>query len=591
MLRTRLELVWYRYMYDVITNTSKNFLETKIEDEILMYSNTDLENIVTPIRVKRLQELLTQSEYDMQKTEYLIQGFTHGFDLGYEGDTKVRRTAHNLKFTIGNETIMWNKVMKEVQLKRYAGPFNQIPFEYYIQSPLGLVPKDNGTKTRLIFHLSYPKGTQFSVNANTPEHLTKVNYPQFEDAVKLCAKLGPLCEAAKSDLTAAFRQICLKKRCWKWLVMKAKNPITKKFYFFVDKCLPFGASISCAIFQAFSDALAHIMRFKTQSDNINYLDDFFFAALCNAACNCLVQQFLDMCQYINLPVSKEKTEWASTIIVFLGLLIDTKRKIVGIPVEKVVRAKRMIHKMLNAKKHKTTAREIQQLTGFLNFLCKAIIPGRVFTRRAYAYASSDLQPHHHVYLILEIRADLEMWLQFLSHQTAYCRPFLDYHLKTSSVELDLYTDASSTLGCGGYYKNEWFQAEWGDEHPEIKPSINYLELYAVTVAIINWIEHFKNRKVVLFCDNMSVVHMINNTASKCKNCMFLLRLITLKSLVFNTKITAKHVEGISNVLADKLSRLDYKGFREHARKLNKKFNGSPVPLPEQIWPISKIWME
>ena len=59
--------------------------------------------------------------------------------------------------------------MKEAKLRRYVGPYlkNQIPFENFIQSPIGLVPKDGGKDVRLIFHLSYPKNGD-SVNSNTP---------------------------------------------------------------------------------------------------------------------------------------------------------------------------------------------------------------------------------------------------------------------------------------------------------------------------------------------------------------------------------------------------------------------------------------
>ena len=42
---------------------------------------------------------------------------------------------------------LWNKVMKGVNLKRYAGPFDSIPFENYVQSPIGLIPKDGGKST------------------------------------------------------------------------------------------------------------------------------------------------------------------------------------------------------------------------------------------------------------------------------------------------------------------------------------------------------------------------------------------------------------------------------------------------------------
>ena len=51
------------------------------------------------------------------------------FLLQYEGNlTRVKRTAPNLKLRIGNKVELWNKVMNEVELKRYAGPFDEPPF-------------------------------------------------------------------------------------------------------------------------------------------------------------------------------------------------------------------------------------------------------------------------------------------------------------------------------------------------------------------------------------------------------------------------------------------------------------------------------
>ena len=118
----------------------------------------DLSNIHTPVKAEKLREMLMESKYDTRLTEYLVSGFSEGFDLGYEGPQQVKKVAPNLKFTIGNKTILWNKIMKEVKEKRYAGPFSEIPFEFYIQSPIGLVPKDGGKKTRLIFQPVLPKG-------------------------------------------------------------------------------------------------------------------------------------------------------------------------------------------------------------------------------------------------------------------------------------------------------------------------------------------------------------------------------------------------------------------------------------------------
>ena len=60
--------------------------------------------------------------------------------------------------------------MTEVQAKRYTGPYEKVPYEFFIQSPIGLVPKDKGKKTRLIFHLSYPRDGD-SVNSGIPQKI------------------------------------------------------------------------------------------------------------------------------------------------------------------------------------------------------------------------------------------------------------------------------------------------------------------------------------------------------------------------------------------------------------------------------------
>ena len=102
-----------------------------------MFENLDITNIITPVKVDNLEELLNETGYNKSKTEKLINGFRHGFKIGYEGNRKIKRTAPNLKFNIGNKIDLWNKVMKEVEKKRYAGPFKSVPFEHFIQSPIG----------------------------------------------------------------------------------------------------------------------------------------------------------------------------------------------------------------------------------------------------------------------------------------------------------------------------------------------------------------------------------------------------------------------------------------------------------------------
>ena len=71
----------------------------------------------------------------------------------------MQQSKPNLPLTVGDHIDLWNKVTKEVKLKRFAGPFKKPPYDNFIQSPIGLAAKDNGKDTHLIFHLSYPHTT------------------------------------------------------------------------------------------------------------------------------------------------------------------------------------------------------------------------------------------------------------------------------------------------------------------------------------------------------------------------------------------------------------------------------------------------
>ena len=423
-------------------NDKDNFVDTK--QEILNFSNPDLESIIMPVNVRALDQLLKQYRYDDAKRAKLIKGFTNGFRLGYEGSRKIKQKAPNLKLDgIGTQTDLWNKVMKEVEKGHYAGPFVEIPFEYFIQSPISLVPKDQGKDTRLIFHLSYPRNG-LSVNSGTPDEVCAVKYPDFNDAVQMCMKEVDrngkkngkfVAFSGKSDMKSTFRNLPLLPLDFMLTIMKAIHPQNGQTYYFVDKCLPFGASISCALFQDFSDCMAFIFKRKTKKNMVNYLDDYYFVAMLKTMCDNQIQEFLQICSLINFPVSLEKTVWGSTVIVFLGFLIDGEKMVISIPMEKVARAIELICHILTKKSKKCTLHELQKLCGFLNHLCKCVVPGRAFTRCLYAYTARALLPHHHINITREMRYDLQTWLTFLKSPTIYSRPFADFSQISEAEDL------------------------------------------------------------------------------------------------------------------------------------------------------------
>ena len=348
-------------------------------------------------------------------------------------------------------------------------------------------------------------------------------------------------------MKSAFRNLGIKPEQFNVLLLKAESPIDGKIYWFVDKALLFGGSISCSHFQRVSNGITHIVQVRNGKFTINYLDDYFFAALLKSACNLQIRNFLQVCDEIKFPVSLEKTFWSCKLLVFLGHMIDTVCQIISIPVDKVDHAKYLILEMLNSKK--TTVHKMQKLTGFLNFLCRCIVPG---TRRLYTYYSSDMKPHYHLNVKRELKQDLGVWMNLLNDATAaYCRPFIDYSTVLQAEDMDWYTDASGVIGLGGFHRNQYFCELWNSKFlVECNLSIQYKELFAVTASILLLGEQYRNRRIRLYCDNDSVVRMLNNTSSRCKNCMVLIRIIVTKCMLWNLRVFCKHVRTEDNYLAD-----------------------------------------
>ena len=124
---------------------------------------------------------------------------------------------------------------------------------------------------------------------------------------------------AKTDIDSAFRLIPIHPNDHPLLGFKFGTE------FFYDSCLPFGASSSCAIFEAFSSALEWAAKCKFNIEHIvHILDDFLiFEPPHNNQCNKKLSTFLTMCSELRVPIKQDKTEYATTCITFMDLELDS----------------------------------------------------------------------------------------------------------------------------------------------------------------------------------------------------------------------------------------------------------------------------
>ena len=113
------------------------------------------EVLPTPIKINKLKLIL--QGYDVEKLNFFISGFRHGFYLGYQGprESCFVKTSDSTK---DNWEVVNTKSKKEMKMGRIAGLFNMPPFEKFRVSPLAVIPKSTAGEYRLIHNLSAPLG-------------------------------------------------------------------------------------------------------------------------------------------------------------------------------------------------------------------------------------------------------------------------------------------------------------------------------------------------------------------------------------------------------------------------------------------------
>lgn len=554
--------------------------------------NLDLDTIATPINIDFFEKLLKLSKYDKKKTEYLVNGLREGFDIGFKGPRNVVRESPNMKITCGTHIDLWNKVMKEVKEGHTAGPFRgKCPLEFYWQNPVGLIPKKgNPNETRMIVNLSYKDN--FSVNFFTDKEECTVNYNDLDIAIKMILNIheqyGQV-YLGKCDGRAAFKQLPVSKKDYQLLVIKLRDPLTQEQCYFIDKVVVFGSSKSCRIFSEFAASLAHIAKHEDKHNRKpnEYLDDVLTGGHSEVSCNNSLRNYIDLCEHIRFPIAEEKTVWVTQIIVFLGLLLNTITMTLSVPVEKRDAAVSQIDTLL--RKKKVMVCELQRLAGLLNFLGKAIVPGRTFTRRIYD-RMVGLQQYHHLRIDQDLRDDLLLWYNYLLKDASLCRPFMDFTKVVNAEDLGYYTDAAKDedkAAFGIVFQNHWAYGIFPDWIVRSKAAtIMTLEMYAVLASVVMFREQLYTKRVELNCDNQAVVAAINKGTTKCKPTMNLIRVMTHTCMKYQIRVFAKYVKSSENHRADALSRLDFQKFWLHALS---GVDRLPTPLPLEIWSLRREW--
>lgn len=523
----------------------------------------------TPISILSLSRLLS-SHPDPVFVDYLLSGLSQGFRVGVSFPLTAPYVARNLQSALNEPEIVSELLAKEVNKGYVVGPFSAPPFNPFRVNSLGVATRKYSGKKRLIFDMSSPHSESWaSVNEVIPLEPFSLNYATVDHAIHLIKLAGRGAHLAKADITDAFKTMPIHPADWPLFCVKWQS----SFYFAVR--LTFGCRSSPHIFNSLSEAMCWILLNVYKLPFVlHLLDDFLLVDFpsnpTSTALNTLRSVFLE----VGIPLSPEKTQGPCTSLEFLGIALDSVAMRASLPDEKLSRI-REICASLSANST-MSKRDLLSLLGHFNFAMRIIPQGRSFISRLLDMAHSVPKLSDLITLDSGCHSDLRFWLELLNNWNGMSFFYNDF--SESSPSLDLFTDAAPSVGFGGYHKGEWFANEWPRAFLDFASGFEssaLFEMYPIVVACILWGAGWCRKRITFFCDNAAVVAIINKGRSKCPKLMALLRRLTWQSVTGNFVISATHVPGQSNVLADSLSRLRLQEFR----RLCPSASSTPLPCP------------
>lgn len=487
----------------------------------------------------------------------MCNGLRNGFSTGISPlPTETLECKNNLSAS-RNPDIVSRLLQAELEKGYVIGPFDKSPFTVYRVNPLGLAEHKYSGKQRLIVDLSAPHSdNDSSLNDLIVKEDYSLHYVTIDDAVDQIRLLGANALLCKFDIADAFKQVPIHPSMWPFHGIKWRD----QYYFF--KRLVFGSRSSPKIFDLLAQSVCWI---ATNNFNVtcifHLLDDFLTLDSAYADGFQTMNTMLHIFNILNIPLAVHKTKGPTTCLEYLGITLDTAKFETILPENKIVRITSIISSFIDKKR--CTKRELLSLLGHLNFAARVIIPGRSFISYLLSLAASARKLHHRISLSASCTLELKMWHVFLQSWNGVNIFMCDKN--TLASDISLYTDASSSCGFGGIYGKRWFSDHWPSDIVLLDPRLKclaLLELYPIVVASLLWGHQWSGQRIVFMCDNIATVQVINKGRSKSAPLMQLMRRLTLCAMMNNFVVTAKHIPGKFNAIADALSRFQFQTFRQ-----------------------------
>ena len=282
-------------------------------------------------------------------------------------------------------------------------------------------------------------------------------------------------------------------------------------------------------------------------ESVVFVDDTYLQGDNFEDCRQNVISTINLLRKLGFTIQNEKSVLIPTqSIQFLGFILNTISMRISLSHEKSASIKKhIIHILAQCK---ITIRELASIIGKIVACFPAFLYGKMHYRNLEKQKIDELKKHKGKFeacisLSEGAKENLYYWEKNIEKSGK--------QIKVSQVDLIIHTDAS-LKGWGATNGSTPIGGKWLEEELD---HINVLELKAVKFALYSYCKERHFQHIQVMCDNKTAIAYINNMGgTKSVSCDTVATEIWNFCMRTGTWISAAHIPGIENIVADKKSR-------------------------------------
>ncbi|XP_074612234.1 uncharacterized protein LOC141866599 [Acropora palmata] len=303
--------------------------------------------------------------------------------------------------------------------------------------------------------------------------------------------------------------------------------------------------------------------------NVGYIDDTYLKGSMFHACETNVSTTVKLFTDLGLTLNMAKSVLIpSQSIAFLGFVLNSAKMTVALTPSKAMKVKSKAVELLH--NQSPTIRTVSEMIGLMVASFPGVMYGPLYYRQLEiekVVALKQNQGNFEASMILSdmARSDLHWWIENITDASNTA--------VRGNCQLIVYSDASLT-GWGGVFNSITTGGQWTED--ESQNHINYLEILACFLTLKAFCSQIKNCHEKTMIDSSTAVSYINSMGGRSLTCNQITRELWVWCASHGIWLSAAHIPGKENVLADKESR---KKHSDTEWKLN----------PELFGRIATLW--